>query len=286
MGSKAGFILEVKSAFWQKLFILPISLLFCGMGVASCLVPFVPALHTNSRTGQVNPLTALDVVMAPALGLLMFAGGFCLWWTVIKYSICADNEGITQTNGFFSQSVRWADVASYYMEPNRRFHSESRLHVEPVLLDANGKIIFRGFAHLLVSTRKIVAQRRELWQFVEAQLNGKKVDAPSRELTPEIIAARSLEVNWKEKSLLWKLARITALILYGVFWFSLSMVPIYYVVSRDISAPKPWGVLLLLPMFFGPLLPHIIWLQFKKRRIAKELKMQESSGDKESSRHR
>jgi len=262
---------EIRSVLWQKLFIFPVSLLLCGTGLLCCLVPFVPALHTTGRSGRIIPLSPLDVILAFALGLFLFMLGFCLWWTVAQYSVRADTEGITQTNGFFKQSVRWADVASYYMEPNRRYHRERRLHVESVLFDFEGEVIFRGFAHLLVSTRKIIEQRRELWQFVETRLDGKKVEAPSPDLDPEVLALRSLDVDWSRKSLPWKIARIIGLVCYALFWLSLSMAPIYYLVSRNIVIPRHWGTLLILPMFLGPLLPHIIWLKIKKRKIAKGL---------------
>lgn len=266
---------EIKSALWQKLFIFPISLLICGSGVVTCLAPFVPVLHTNPQTGQVDALNTTEIIMAVVIGVFMSIFGFAVFWAVIKYSIRADTEGIRQTNGFFTQYVRWSDVAHYYREPNRRYHNERRLHVEPVMLNSESVIIFRGFAHILVSTRKIIEQRRELWQFVETQLEGKKIDAPSADLDPEVLASRSLEVNWSEKSTLWKVGRLLALACYGLFWLSVSLLPMYYIVTNNLTVPKPWGSFIALPMFLGPLLPHLIWLHFKKRKIAKELKMRD-----------
>jgi hypothetical protein len=62
---------EVKSALWQKLFVLPISLLFSGVGIASLLSPFIPTFHTTPRTGQVTPMGTSDIVKAIVLGLFM-----------------------------------------------------------------------------------------------------------------------------------------------------------------------------------------------------------------------
>ena len=254
---------EAKSATWQKVFISLISLPLVGVGVACWLSPFVPVFQGP----QPSLLEAL------VLGSFFVVGGFGVWWPVMKYSIRADNEGITQTNGFFRQSVRWIDVTCYYMEPNRRFHKERWLHIEPVMFNKDGAIIFRGFAHILVSTRKIIEQRRELWQFVEAQLEGKKIEVPSPNLDPEVLARRTLEVNWSKKTVLWKIGRVVGLVCYALFWLAVSMAPIYYVLVNNITLPKPWGAFMVLPMFLGPLLPHIIWLKVKKRKIAKELKM-------------
>lgn len=206
------------------------------------------------------------------LGVIFCAIGFGLWWPVMKYSIRADCDGISQTNGLFHQSVRWSEVACYYMEPNQRYYGERRLHIEPVMFSADGAIIFRGFAHLLVSTRKIIEQRRALWQFVEAQLVDKKIEAPAAGLDATAIAWKSLEVNWSEKRLTWKIARIVGLVCYALFSLAASMLPLYYIVSRNLTISKPWGLLITLPMFFGPLLPHMIWVQIKKRKIAKEMK--------------
>jgi hypothetical protein len=269
--------MEIKSALWQKLFMLPISLLFCAVGIAAFVSPFVPAMHTTSRTGQVIPPTISDLIIAPVLGLFMLALGGSLWWAVVKYSIRADNEGITQTNGFFRQSVRWADVAAYYVATNPRHHKEQRLHVEPIMLSAEGKIVFQGFAHLLVSTQKTLEQRRQLWRFVEAQLKGKKVHPPSPtpKATARTLAIKSLEVDWAKKSSWWKVARILALLLYGLFWTGILMGPIYYMVVHNIKPPR-WTLILLAPMFYAPLLPHLMWLKWKERQIAKSMQQPES----------
>jgi hypothetical protein len=49
----------------------------------------------------------------------------------------------------------------------------------------------------------------------------------------------------------------------------------YYIVSHNVTIPKPWGALLALPMFIGPILPHIIWLHSKKKKVLRELKAHE-----------
>ncbi len=157
-------VVEVKSTIWQKIFISLLFLPYACIGVVGWLAPFVPAFRAGAST-LIEPI---------GLGSISFFAGFAIWWPVIKYSICADEQGITQTNGFFRQSVRWADVASYSMEINRRYHKERRFHVEPVTRNQKGEIVFHGFAHLLVSSGKIIQQRRELWQFVEQQLEGKR----------------------------------------------------------------------------------------------------------------
>lgn len=263
--------MEVKSALWQKLFMLPISLLFCGVGVACMVTPFVPSLSTP-RGSPVIPSGPADFVLAALLGLFMLAFGFGLWWPVVKYSIRADEEGIIQTNGFFQQSVRWTEVATYYMANNPRHHKERRLHVEPVMLNAEGIVVFQGFAHLLVSTRKILEQRRELWRFVEAQLEGKKVEPPAPKVTAKTLAVKSLEVDWSKKSLRWKIVRFLSLTLYALFWLSLSLGPSYYFgVVRNEKIPG-WAALMMFVLMWGPLLPHLIWIQWKRRQIAKTMK--------------
>lgn len=263
--------IEVKSALWQKLLILSISLLICGTGVVAWLVPFSPVLRTNSRTGLVTPISPTESVLTILMGTGLFTFGFSLAWAVFKYSIRANSEGIRQTNGFFSQSVRWSDVARYYLELNRRYYSERRCHIEPVMLDAEGKIIFQGFAHIFVSTTKIIQKRRELWQFVESQLAGKKSE-PDPESDPKVLAQQSMNIDWSKKSPMWKIGRIFALVLYALFWLSLAMVPAYYIAVNDLKVSTPWGYLPTMTMFLGPLLFPLIQLEIRKRKIAKEFK--------------
>jgi len=216
--------------------------------------------------------------MLVVMGAYLVGGGFGICWPVMRYSIRADHAGISQTNGFFRQSVRWSDVAAYYVQPNTRYYKERQLHLEPVMLNAQGAIVFHGFAHLLVSTKNIIQQRRELWQFVETQLKGKRIEAPAPTLDLTALAWKSLKVNWSDKTLWWKMARVVGLISYALFWLGLTMIPVYYMVTHNITIAKPWGSFLILPMCIGPFLPHIIWLSIKKRKIAKELEGHERTG--------
>jgi len=258
---------EIKSALWQKIFASVVTLPFFGIGLLGWAALFVPSLRAG-----------VPLLEPPILGSLLLALGFGFWWPIMRYSIRADKQGIYQTNGFFHQSVQWSDVAAYYVQVNDRYHKERRFHVEPILLDAQGKIIFRGFAHILVSTRKIIERRRELWDFVAEQLEGKQSEPPSPESNPETLAIRSLEVDWKKKTWRWKIARAVLLLLYAAFWLAIGQYPAYYVVTRSTGIAQPLIYLLLIwatfSMSLGPLLPYIIRMHFKKRKIAREMKRQ------------
>lgn len=264
-------VIEVKSAIWQKVFISLLALFFVVVGIACGASAFLPVFQGPPP----------DLWEAAIMALCFIAGGFGIWWPVMRYSIRADEIGITQTNGFFHQSVRWDDVAYYYLEPNRRFHGLCNLYVEPVIFNAKNQIIFHGYAHILVSTTKIIDQRNELWQFAEEQLQGKKIDAPSPDRDPKALALKSMEVNWSEKSWLWITGRMIALILYALFWFCVWIALVAYVFSsnRVLSFNRPvnelYALLLLLPLI-GPFLPHIIWLEIKKRKIAKVLEAEDA----------
>lgn len=254
--------IEVKSAIWQKILASVVALIIFLPGVAGCLSPFVPVFAGEQAS----------LAEGLFIGVICIATSFGFWWPVMRYSIRADKTGLVQTNGFFHQFVRWDEVAYYYTEPNRRFYSESRQHIEPVMFHTDGQVIFRGFAHILVSTRKIIEQRRQLWAFVDTQLEGKRINAPSPDGDPEVLAQRELAATWSNKSIAWKVRRVLMLICYTAFWLATSMVPFYYIVSNNLSVPKPWGAFIILPMFIGPMLPTIIYLHVKKRKIAKELK--------------
>jgi hypothetical protein len=263
--------MEIKSALWQKLFILPISLLIWGGGAACSLSPFVPAMRTNPQ-GIVRPASTSDLILAPLMGLFLFAMGFALWWATFKYSIRADEDGVTQTNGFFQQSVRWEDVAAYYMTTNPRHHKERRLHIEPMMLDANGAKVFQGFAHLLISTESILRKRRELWQYVEARLEGKRIEPPPPILTSQDLAIRSLNVDWTQKSRGWKIGYFAALVLYALLCISLMFGPLFYYLMVKGVEPPHWIIFPTMLMMFGPLFAHLLWVQWKRRQIEKEMK--------------
>lgn len=251
---------EVKSALWQKIFASVVALPFIGAGLVCWISPWVPTFSGPA------PHPALAFAVGLALGGFFFC---FLWWPVMRYRIRADSEGLEQFNGFFRQSVRWSQVESYYLEQNSRFYAERHHYVEPVLLDANGAIIFRGFAHILKSTRAILQERHDLWQFVEAQLAGKRMETPFK---PDVtkLAVESLNFDWSKKGWAWKTARLFALVCYVLIGMAVGLLPSYYVVSNDIH-PSTLGVLLIMLALFVPLIPHLIWFEFKKRRIRREL---------------
>ncbi len=197
----------------------------------------------------------------------------------MRYSIRADREGISQFNGFFRQSVRWSQVASYYLDFNPRYHAERSSHVEPVLLNASGEIVFQGFAHVIKSTNKIIEQRRKLWRFVEAQLEGKRVEKPFTVSDAQIQAAQSFEtVNWSAKSWQWKIARVVLLIIYATACMTIALAPAYYVIVNDIKIGEPMKLLLISWMmiwFIGPLLVRAIQVSIRERRLLREARKDE-----------
>jgi hypothetical protein len=263
--------MEIKSALWQKIFFLPLSLLIWSVGVASILVPLVPAMRTTPQ-GVIRPVNTSDLLLLPPMGLLLLALGFALWWPTFKYSIQADEEGIHQTNGFFHQSVRWEDVEAYYMTTNPRHGKERRLHIEPMMLDANGAKVFQGFAHLLVSTESILRQRREFWQYVETRLEGKRIEPPEPILTSQDLAIRSLNTDWTRKSRGWKIGYFIALVLYALFWMSLMFGPLFYYLMIKGVEPPQWLFYPTMLMMLRPLFPHLLWVQWKRHQIEKEMK--------------
>ncbi len=198
----------------------------------------------------------------------------------MRYSIRADRDGISQFNGFFRQSVLWSQVESYYLDFNPRYHAERRSHVEPVLLNARGEIVFQGFAHVLKSSNKIIVQRRELWRFVEAQLQGKRVEKPFVPANTHELAVRSFNnVDWSGKSLTWKIVRVSTLLLWAIFYLALAMVPAYYVIVYDIKIGEPIKLLLLTWIIFwmmGPLMVRAIQVSIKERRLIREAQAREN----------
>ena len=197
----------------------------------------------------------------------------------MRYSIRADRDGISQFNGFFRQSVRWSQVESYYLDFNPRYHAERSSHVEPVLLNARGEIVFQGFAHVIKSTNKIIAQRRELWRFVEAQLEGKRIEKPVTPADIHELAVRIFDkVDWAAQSWQWKIARVALLIIYAIVCMTVALAPIYYVIVNDIKLSELMKYLLLTWTMFwimGPLMVRAIQVSIKERRLLREANARE-----------
>jgi hypothetical protein len=219
-------VVEVKSALWQKLSISLLALFFAVVGIACWIFAFQLAFQ--------RPRPDLwEVAITGFMGLFLMAFSFGIWWLVMHYSIRADEIGISQTNGFFHQSLSWGDVAYYYMEPNRRILDMNFLYVEPVLFNSKDQIIFCAYAYLEVASTNSIDQRNELWQFVESHLQGKKIDAPVDKPFPNPFGWKCFDVNWPVKSWRWKTARSVTLILYALFWFCILMAPLLYIVSHN-----------------------------------------------------
>ena len=260
-----GQCVEVKSALWQKIFIVALCGPFLLVGLL-CLVGSVfPHFGPLAASGSVS-----ERLSALFCGAILTAAAFAMLRAVLCYRICADSEGIVQTNGFHRQAAKWREVDAYYVAINERFQNDRKYHVEPVMLDAEGAVVFQGFAHLLVSNRAILHQRQKLWQFVETRLEGKRVDAPlpgsKRNLDFMEFIQSATEVDWSKKSRRWKVRRVLALTTFIGLWMSLIFGTLYYLLVNSIKVPElavP-GVFALL--FLGPLLPHFIWFWPKWRR--------------------
>jgi|GEM_PF-2329380 len=248
---------EVKSTVGEKIFVSILALPFAAAGIACWLSLFISDPPPNLWAAGIT-------------GLISIAVSFAIWWPVIRYFIRADEEGITQTRTFSCKSVRWDEVAQYYPDPHLKMNGNHRWHIEPVMLDAKGKIIFRDRVYIRVSTQKTLQQRSELWEFVEAHLQGKRVNPPSPDFNPGTLAWKSLDVNWSEKSWLWIVGRILALLLYAAFWFCSFVLPLMYLFTHSLVLSPYYG-LLLIPAIYIPLLPHLMWIQWKKRKIEKEI---------------
>lgn len=227
---------------------------FC-IAVLSLLSLFMPVFDGKPPT----------VPQALFLGVGYFVFGALLWWPVRRFVIRADGNGLIHNSGFFAKTVRWNEVASYYSEQSQQ--TSGRFHL--IFLDAQHKILLQVPTGNQSMDQQPIERWSQLSQFVDAQLAGKKVEAPFVSYEPAAIAARSLEVDWKSKTLRWKIARVIGLVCYALFWFGLMALLAYF----NINSQMPAGVmmaLMFLIMYLGPLLPYLIWMKIKKRKIARE----------------
>ena len=79
------------------------------------------------------------------------------------------------------------------------------------------------------------------------------------------------------KRTLWGIKRTAVLMGYVLYGFTLTMGTIYYLVISNITIPRPWGMLLIGLIFLGPWVPPLMWINAKKKKVAKELEKQQTT---------
>lgn len=252
---------EIRSPRWLKIFMGIFAVPCFCVAVLSLLSLFMPVFEGKPPT----------VAQSLFLGVGYFVFGAFLWWPVRRFVIRADENGLLHNSGFFATKVRWSEVASYYSEQSQQ--TSGRFHL--IFLDAQHKILLQVPAGNRNMDQRAIEQWRELTQFVDSQLAGKKVEAPYVSYEPEAMAARSFEVDWKTKTLGWKIARMIGLFAYAAFWCGVSLSLMLYTSLHYPGKPQSgmglWlGLAAIFSMSVGPLLPHIVWIQIKKRKIARE----------------
>ncbi|RYG66585.1 hypothetical protein EON80_15135 [bacterium] len=261
--------MEIKSALWQKIFVFPLGLVFCGGGIVCAISPYFASLSATAN-GPIKAPIPIDFVISAILGVLLIVAGFALWWTVAKYSIRADDQGIEQSNGFRSQAVKWDAVDAYYYSNHPREVREQKRFREPIMVGTDGTVRFKKLGHLLVFGSKELAQQKKFWEYCEARLVGKKVEAPEPDFKPTEIAIQSLDFDPKQKSPRWMAGRIFLLLFYGAIWSAFLFVPAaYYSLHPEVRPANDFPIFLLLGLF-GPLIPHLIWIQWKAWKIRRD----------------
>ena len=228
---------------------------------------FPVAVHDRVRGQTVYVLGWLG------FGRSLSCARFFSYWPTAKWRIFADRKNIRCHNGFRLKTVRWDEVASYYLE---RHHPHERSRSQLIFFNARHEILLQ-IPIAGNSTPQALGQWSELWQFVDGQLDGKKIDAPYISFEPAEMVARSLDVDWKSKTVAWKIARMVGLVCYALFWCSISMalmfaVSVYYPAKPLSGVGSVLMLLAMCSMFWGPMLPYVVYIKVKQRKIAREWK--------------
>ncbi len=189
-----GAVLELRCPLWQKLFVAPLVLLICGLGVISSIGALWPHLleHRPDKLPDVG--TRVGLLFG---GPFMFGIGLYMaqvWF----YRLSVDAYRLTESLGWKETHVFWSDVASYSMEPNTNQHRHPR-DIEPVMRDAGGAILFRPAGPVVVSDEATIQRRREFWSFVQLHLEGKETLYTPPLPIPSIYEGKS--TAWKIKRL-------------------------------------------------------------------------------------
>lgn len=223
--------IEIRSALWQKVFVSIIALICIGVGIACWISPFYPLFQVGSS----NALKALFT------GLFLILSAAWSWWRVMTYSIRADDEGIRQICGFFRNSVRWSDVASYCLESQKNVLTGKRFDLKPMMFDRTGNKKFDTFSPVFICSSKIIAQRFELWQFVEKKLQGKKV-----EYNPIFLKTSSLvdvrDVERLENDLWFKLCSVIGIVCRTWFWIGFTIAPVICILISNVKVIEFWAI--------------------------------------------
>lgn len=103
-----------------------------------------------------------------AVGFLLEATGFYIFWSTVKYECYINSEGVGQTDGFRHKYVKWSEIHRYTLE---RVHNSRQRLIEPVLRDANAKVLMRPVAPIIVGSCNDDQRRAEFWALVTKKID-------------------------------------------------------------------------------------------------------------------
>ncbi len=147
-------ILKVKSTFWQNGISLVIFMLLSICAVRFFCCKIWP--HQFISKDDFIDSNIFEKSFYIGCSISIFLLGIYIWWSTIKYELCADENSIWQTNGFYYIRASWNDIHHYTFEKVKGYRYPLK---EPILYNSNGDVIFRCRPHILVSSSTQIDQR-------------------------------------------------------------------------------------------------------------------------------
>lgn len=232
--------------------------LFSWFFLIVCMVSPSPSPPTNSPF----------VVYSCALFWVL--GGFYQLWSTLKSKAQVDAEGIWQSNGFLQQKLCWNDVAAYYLESKKVRSSET--YCQPVLLGADGTVLWRGLPNSLGATFAQRETGRAMCTFIESQLTGKEIESPF--LHAAFWIPMGPDVEWTQQNLLWKIKHCLTWSAYLALWAYLWPTPsraLYQYHSLHRTGQNDLCLLYLMAILYAPLLLLAPLIFLRRRQVLRNL---------------
>ncbi len=157
--------MEIKSAVWQRIFVLVVF----GLIGACCLSVALKEIFPDS-VYWINNSAGYHSAPFFCAGMTGFFVCFWSWWKTEKHHLRADDNGILQKTGFRNTYIAWQKIAFYRLE---RVRGTKERMIEPVLYDEENRVLFRSVAPVVVGLRRQDEEREAFWDFVESKLPGK-----------------------------------------------------------------------------------------------------------------
>lgn len=163
------YMAEIHGGLWQKIYAVAVFSILGGLSIATWLSYIFPRVF--HATHWLGCHTLQEKILHLACPLIPLAVGFYLLLTTMKYRSYINSEVVGQTNGFRHSFVEWNRINHYTME---RIPMRWESLIEPVLRDADGKILMKPMAPVVEHSSTGKEQRARFWRCITDRIDDRQ----------------------------------------------------------------------------------------------------------------